>query len=122
MGGFPDVFRCVFFSPFLLVVLTLLSALHYPYVLAFEPTFIEVRHVESGALMQIVPGNNIRCLFADSPPSSSASSASSAASSYYSQQQYPNSPGQRYGRNPPASRSSIVVSDGDRAFSLLQTL
>ncbi|GAA5858311.1 hypothetical protein JCM8547_004643 [Rhodosporidiobolus lusitaniae] len=100
-------------------------ALHYPYVLAFEPTFIEVRHVESGALMQIIPGNNIRCLFADSPPSSSASSS---VSSYYSHQGYPhhpNSPSTRYGyggaRMPasPPSRSAIVVSDGDRAFSLV---
>ncbi|KAI5480628.1 Rho guanyl-nucleotide exchange factor [Pseudohyphozyma bogoriensis] len=54
-------------------------ALHYPYVLAFEPTFVEVRHVESGALMQIIPGNSLRCLFADTPPSSS----SSAANPYY---------------------------------------
>ncbi|GAA5827121.1 hypothetical protein JCM11251_001126 [Rhodosporidiobolus azoricus] len=97
-------------------------ALHYPYVLAFEPTFIEVRHVESGALMQIIPGNNIRCLFADSPPSSSASSAS-----YYGHSGYhPNSPAARYGspygggRMPqPPARSAIVVSDGDRAFSLV---
>ncbi|EJU03635.1 CNH-domain-containing protein [Dacryopinax primogenitus] len=43
-------------------------ALHYPYVLAFEPTFIEVRHIETGILVQIIPGNNLRCLFADSPP------------------------------------------------------
>ncbi|KAG0141113.1 hypothetical protein CROQUDRAFT_52219 [Cronartium quercuum f. sp. fusiforme G11] len=35
-------------------------ALHYPYVLAFEPSFVEVRHVESGSLMQIIPGPNIR--------------------------------------------------------------
>lgn len=44
-------------------------ALHYPYILAFEPTFVEVRHVETGHLVQIIPGNHIRCLFADSPPS-----------------------------------------------------
>ncbi|SCV68066.1 BQ2448_187 [Microbotryum intermedium] len=50
-------------------------AMHYPYVLAFEPTFIEVRHVESGALMQIIPGNNIRCLYAETPPSLSSNSA-----------------------------------------------
>ncbi|GAA6018628.1 hypothetical protein JCM10207_008986 [Rhodosporidiobolus poonsookiae] len=100
-------------------------ALHYPYVLAFEPTFIEVRHVESGALMQIIPGNNIRCLFADSPPSSSASSSYySPAHPHYGS--HPNSPAARYGspfggRMPPQppSRSAIVVSDGDRAFSLV---
>jgi hypothetical protein len=44
-------------------------ALQYPYVIAFEPTFIEVRHVESGHLVQIIPGSNISCLFADMPPS-----------------------------------------------------
>lgn len=45
------------------------TALHYPYVLAFEPTFVEVRHVETGGLSQIIQGNNLRCLFADTPPS-----------------------------------------------------
>ncbi|GMK58140.1 hypothetical protein CspeluHIS016_0501720 [Cutaneotrichosporon spelunceum] len=44
-------------------------ALQYPYVIAFEPTFIEVRHVESGHLVQIIPASNISCLFADTPPS-----------------------------------------------------
>lgn len=43
-------------------------AMHYPYVLAFEPNFIEVRHVETGALHQVIMGYNIRCLFADSLP------------------------------------------------------
>ncbi|KAI8461980.1 CNH domain-containing protein [Phakopsora pachyrhizi] len=38
-------------------------ALHYPFVLAFEPSFIEVRHVESGSLAQIIPGPNIRFFF-----------------------------------------------------------
>ncbi|KAL7418308.1 RHO1 GDP-GTP exchange protein 2 [Cryptotrichosporon argae] len=42
-------------------------AMHYPYILAFEPTFIEVRHVETGHLVQIIPGNNISCLFTDVP-------------------------------------------------------
>ncbi|GAA5886090.1 hypothetical protein JCM16303_003859 [Sporobolomyces ruberrimus] len=90
-------------------------ALHYPYVLAFEPTFIEVRHVESGALMQIIPGNNIRCLFADSPPS-----ASSSASLHYANNSRYGSPyGQQHSRFPsPAIRNDIIVCDGDRAFSL----
>ncbi|UZJ52720.1 hypothetical protein CBS101457_002040 [Exobasidium rhododendri] len=62
-------------------------ALHHPYVLAFEPSFIEVRHVSTGALHQVITGYNLRCLFADVPPpssgsgSSSSSSASSVASS-----------------------------------------
>ena len=38
-------------------------------MVAFEPTFIEVRHVETGALVQIMPSAHTRCLFADTPPS-----------------------------------------------------
>lgn len=30
--------------------------MHFPFILAFEPTFVEVRHAETGALMQIVSG------------------------------------------------------------------
>ncbi|KAK9460756.1 CNH domain-containing protein [Lipomyces oligophaga] len=37
-------------------------ALSYPYILAFEPSFIEIRHVESGALVHIITGTNIRFL------------------------------------------------------------
>ncbi|OBZ74240.1 Rho1 guanine nucleotide exchange factor 1 [Grifola frondosa] len=48
-------------------------ALHYPYVLAFEPTFVEIHHVETGSVSQIVQGNNLRCLFADTPPSTTHS-------------------------------------------------
>ncbi|WFD27733.1 RHO1 GDP-GTP exchange protein 2 [Malassezia nana] len=44
-------------------------AIHYPYILAFEPSFIEVRHIETGALHQVIMGYNMRCLFADSLPS-----------------------------------------------------
>ena len=44
-------------------------ALHYPYVLAFEPTFVEIRHVETGYMSQVIQGNNLRLLFADTPPS-----------------------------------------------------
>jgi RHO1 GDP-GTP exchange protein 1/2 len=44
-------------------------ALQYPYVLAFEPSFVEIRHVESGQLVQVIKGIDLRCLFADTPPS-----------------------------------------------------
>lgn len=57
------------------LLLTSALALHYPYVLAFEPTFVEVRHVETGSMSQIIQGNNLRCLFADTPPSTTHSSA-----------------------------------------------
>ncbi|KAI8380101.1 CNH domain-containing protein [Blakeslea trispora] len=36
-------------------------ALSYPYILAFEPDFIEVRHVQTGELEQVIRGKNIRC-------------------------------------------------------------
>lgn len=58
-----------------LFVLTSGTALHYPYVLAFEPTFVEIRHVETGSMSQIIQGNNLRCLFADTPPSTTHSAA-----------------------------------------------
>lgn len=64
-------------------------ALHHPYVLAFEPTFIEVRHVETGALHQVITGYNLRCLFADVPPPiPSGSSSASAMALAMSQQQH----------------------------------
>jgi hypothetical protein len=34
-------------------------------VLAFEPKFIEVRHLETGAVTQIIEGSKLRLLFAD---------------------------------------------------------
>ncbi|RKP13830.1 CNH domain-containing protein, partial [Piptocephalis cylindrospora] len=37
-------------------------AIRYPYVLAFDPSFIEVRHVETGALEQIIPMGSLRSL------------------------------------------------------------
>lgn len=38
-------------------------AWHPPYVLLFDTRFIEVRHVETGRLAQIIPGNDVRCLW-----------------------------------------------------------
>ncbi|KAG8784723.1 RHO1 GDP-GTP exchange protein 2 [Ceratobasidium sp. 428] len=40
-------------------------AFHHPYVMAFDPTFIEIRRVKDGSLAQVIQGNNLRCLFAD---------------------------------------------------------
>ncbi|KAI5283335.1 RHO1 GDP-GTP exchange protein 2, partial [Ascosphaera aggregata] len=37
-------------------------ALSYPYLLAFEPSFIEIRHIESSELVHIMTGKNIRML------------------------------------------------------------
>lgn len=33
-----------------------------PYILAFDPSFVEIRHVETGELQQIIPTNNLRTL------------------------------------------------------------
>ncbi|KAI9062525.1 CNH-domain-containing protein [Trametes sanguinea] len=80
-------------------------ALHYPYVLAFEPTFVEIRHVETGAMSQIIQGNNLRCLFADTPPSTT-----NGATNYY------NVYHQGYGYNPyqtpDSGRSSMTSVNG----------
>jgi hypothetical protein len=39
-------------------------ALSYPYILAFEPSFIEIRHVETGMCVHILTAKNIRMLHA----------------------------------------------------------
>ncbi|KXN92394.1 Rho1 guanine nucleotide exchange factor 1 [Leucoagaricus sp. SymC.cos] len=46
-------------------------ALREPYILAFEPNFVEIRHIETGYLAQVIQGSNLRLLFADAPPTSS---------------------------------------------------
>ncbi|KKY21552.1 putative rho guanyl nucleotide exchange factor [Phaeomoniella chlamydospora] len=37
-------------------------ALSYPYILAFEPSFIEIRHIETSELIHIMTGRNVRML------------------------------------------------------------
>lgn len=37
-------------------------ALSYPYILAFEPNFVEIRHVETSELTHLMTGKNIRML------------------------------------------------------------
>ncbi|TDL23883.1 CNH-domain-containing protein [Rickenella mellea] len=81
-------------------------ALHYPYVLAFEPTFVEVRHVETGSMSQIIQGNNLRCLFADTPPSTTIAPANFAGGNY--PQGY--RPDSVYGRNSMSSQHSVPPS------------
>ena len=38
-------------------------AWHPPYVLLFDSRFIEIRHVETGRLAQIIPGDDVRCIW-----------------------------------------------------------
>ena len=93
------------------------EALHYPYLLAFEPSFVEIRHVETGHLTQVIQGNNLRCLFADTPPSNpnlAQNSYPSAPSPYgvpqqYTPPQYSASLG--YGRYTGGRDEIIMVSD-----------
>lgn len=44
------------------------TALRYPYILAFDSTFIEIRHAETGQMVQVIQGTNLRCLFSDTSP------------------------------------------------------
>ena len=37
-------------------------AMHGPYILAFEPSFIEIRHLDTGILIHILTAKNIRML------------------------------------------------------------
>jgi RHO1 GDP-GTP exchange protein 1/2 len=39
------------------------AACHPPYILLFDSRFIEIRHIETGRLSQIIPGNDVRCLW-----------------------------------------------------------
>ncbi|KAJ7734383.1 CNH-domain-containing protein [Mycena olivaceomarginata] len=115
-------------------------ALHEPYVLAFEPSFVEIRHIETGLMSQVIQGSNLRLLFADTPPSvnngggggynyqggydpynppKSAGSRGSAFGGYglppHMQHQYP----QHQQRNPQGvGRDEILMVSDDRVLAL----
>jgi len=38
-------------------------AMHWPFILLFDSRFMEVRHVSTGLLAQIIPGNEIRSIW-----------------------------------------------------------
>ena len=38
-------------------------AFHAPYILIFDSRFIEIRHIETGLLVQIIPGSDVRCIW-----------------------------------------------------------
>lgn len=84
-------------------ILTSHEALHEPYVLAFEPAFVEIRHIETGLMSQVIQGTNLRLLFADTPPSVTNSGSPVHPTGYqpgYGYDQGYNSPaGPPYGRN-----------------------
>lgn len=116
------------------------SALRFPYVLAFEPTFVEIRHVETGLMSQVIQGNNLRLLFADTPPSATHA-VNIQHNSYYAQQGYnpyhqppPSAYGRQslsgqYGSPPPSygqyprysaasGRDEILMVSDDRVLTL----
>ncbi|KAJ7126687.1 hypothetical protein C8R44DRAFT_532223, partial [Mycena epipterygia] len=39
------------------------AALHSPYILLFDSRFVEIRNIETGRLVQIIPGIDVRCLW-----------------------------------------------------------
>ncbi|KAG0018570.1 hypothetical protein BGZ80_007014 [Entomortierella chlamydospora] len=47
-------------------------ALVYPYIIAFESQLIEIRHIETGTLEQLVLGDNIRVLYTGTDPKGNA--------------------------------------------------
>ena len=49
-------------------------AFHAPYILLFDSRFIEIRHVETGLLLQIIPGSDVRCIWDGRGISTSAGS------------------------------------------------
>ncbi|CAE6522715.1 unnamed protein product [Rhizoctonia solani] len=53
-------------------------ALHYPYVMAIDSTFVEIRNVKNGALVQFIRGSNLRLLFPDARSSVKDSNNSAA--------------------------------------------
>ncbi|ELU37817.1 Rho guanyl nucleotide exchange factor (Rom2), putative [Rhizoctonia solani AG-1 IA] len=82
-------------------------ALQYPYIMAFDPMFVEIRHVKNGSLVQIIRGNNIRLLYADiqSPDAGSTISTLSSQSRSVLSAQF--SQGRIHGRD------SIVLASDD---------
>lgn len=51
-------------------------ALHHPYVLLFDSRFIEIRHISTGRLAQIIQGHDLRCLWDGRGLNSNASASS----------------------------------------------
>ena len=41
-------------------------AFYHPYILAFDPSFIEIRHIGTGDLIQVIAGHGISLMYADS--------------------------------------------------------
>ncbi|KAH9951057.1 CNH-domain-containing protein [Amylocystis lapponica] len=97
-------------------------AFHYPYVLAFEPTFVEIRHVETGSMSQIIQGNNLRCVFADTPPRpitiSTTKSTSAGGNGFGSSPQVPYLNPYQSRAQQSGGRDEILMVSDDRVMRL----
>ncbi|KAJ7625551.1 CNH-domain-containing protein [Roridomyces roridus] len=109
-------------------------ALHEPYVLAFEPSFVEIRHIETGLMSQVIQGSNLRLLFADTPPSVNNGGSGYTYQAPYDpynppgsmggrgyglpphMQQYPNQQQHRYPQG--VGRDEILMVSDDRVMAL----
>lgn len=94
-------------------------ALHPPYVLMFDPRFIEVRFVDTGRLAQIIPGNDVRCLW--DGRSNATTSINSAAES----DQIPQEPrvhAVMNAKEPPGNLASRKGSVTQHVFELMPTI
>ncbi|KAF8817443.1 CNH-domain-containing protein [Phlegmacium glaucopus] len=97
-------------------------ALHEPYVIAVEPSFVEVRHIETGLMSQVIQGSNLRLLFADTPPSVTHTTGyqhpyqqTPPYHPYSAPPQYPD----LYQRHPQGvGREEVLIVSDDRVLSL----
>jgi len=102
-------------------------ALHEPYVLAFEPSFVEIRHIETGLMTQVIQGTNIRLLFADTPsvvnnanavhPYAQQNPYGYGYNPYGAQQPHHYGPDQQT-RHPQGGRDEILFVSDDRVLAL----
>jgi RHO1 GDP-GTP exchange protein 1/2 len=110
-------------------------ALRYPYILAFEPTFVEIRNIETGSMVQVIQGNNLQSLYADVPsflrqthsrslgssfPSSSARAFAHGTLSEADEETlvapYPGQPPTPHGRM--VGREEMIIVSDDRVLTL----
>ena len=99
-------------------------AFQYPYVLAFEPTFVEIRNVETGSMSQVIQGNNLRCLFTDTqvyPSSGSSPGPSPGPYAVSAQHLQLLQQTLQHGRGVSGHEEIILVSD-DRVLTLRMAL
>ncbi|KAJ7312296.1 CNH domain-containing protein, partial [Mycena albidolilacea] len=90
-------------------------ALQDPYVLAFEPSFVEIWHVETGLMSQVIQGSNLRQLCGDTRPS-----VNNGGGAYSQQSGYdPQYPDQSQHSNPQSvGRDEILMISDDRVLAL----